>query len=113
MLESTSASARFVEFERFRFDLDTARLFESGVFVAAPPKALETLRLLVLHRSRIVTKDELLALVWPDTIVEEANLAQQIFMLRRLLGDEAERPSAELPGCRPQNSLQPSQIFPF
>ena len=92
MLESTSVSARFVEFERFRFDLDTARLFENGVLVAAPPKAVETLRVLVHHRSRIVTKDELLALVWPDTIVEEANLAQQIFMLRRLLGDEAERP---------------------
>ena len=92
MLESTSVSARFVEFERFRFDLDTARLFENGVLVAAPPRAVETLRVLVHHRSRIVTKDELLALVWPDTIVEEANLAQQIFMLRRLLGDEAERP---------------------
>lgn len=92
MLESTSASARFVEFERFRFDLDTARLFDNGVLVAAPPKAVDTLRVLVHHRSRIVTKDELLTLVWPDTIVEEANLSQQIFILRRLLGDDAERP---------------------
>ena len=92
MLELPSVPGRFVEFERFRFDLDTARLFDAGALVAVPPKAVETLRVLLQHRSRIVTKDELLALVWPDTIVEEANLAQQIFVLRRVLGDEAERP---------------------
>lgn len=51
MLVSTSASARFVEFERFRFDLDTARLFDNGVLVAAPPKAVDTLRVLV-HLAR-------------------------------------------------------------
>jgi eukaryotic-like serine/threonine-protein kinase len=83
-----------VAFGRFRFDFETARLFdEDGTVVPGPAKAFETLRVLVEHRDRIVSKDELLSLVWPDTIVEEANLAQQIFTLRRLLGDQAGRPA--------------------
>lgn len=85
---------RVLAFGGFRFDLQTARLFdEHGVLVAGPSKAFETLRALVEHRDRVVSKDELMALVWPDTVVEEANLAQQIFTLRRLLGDDASRPA--------------------
>lgn len=82
-----------VAFGRFRFDLQTARLFdEQGAVVPGPAKAFETLRALIERRDRLVSKDELLALVWPDTVVEEGNLTQQIFTLRRLLGDEAGRP---------------------
>lgn len=85
---------RLVAFGRFRFDLETARLFdERDQLVPGPAKALETMRALIERRDRIVSKDELMALVWPDTAVEEANLAQQIFILRKLIGDEAGRPT--------------------
>ena len=93
-MDARQNGARLVAFGRFRFDMETARLFDAdGALVPGPAKAFETLRVLLEHRDRIVSKDELLALVWPDAVVEEANLAQQIFTLRRLLGDEAARPA--------------------
>jgi eukaryotic-like serine/threonine-protein kinase len=93
-MSEAPSRVRLLAFGRFRFDADAARLFdEHGVLVPGPAKAFETLRALVVHRDRVVSKDELMALVWPDTVVEEANLAQQIFTLRRLLGDEAARPA--------------------
>ena len=92
MQAEASRSARLVEFDRFRFDFATARLFDGDGPILAPPKALETLSVLLEHRDRLVSKEELLSLVWRDVVVEEANLAQQVFTLRRLLGDDAERP---------------------
>jgi Tol biopolymer transport system component/DNA-binding winged helix-turn-helix (wHTH) protein len=92
MQAEASQSPRLVEFDRFRFDFATARLFDGDGPIVAPPKALETLSVLLEHRHRLVSKEELLSLVWRDAVVEEANLAQQVFTLRRLLGDDAERP---------------------
>jgi Tol biopolymer transport system component/DNA-binding winged helix-turn-helix (wHTH) protein len=94
MSSEAPAPARLLAFGRFRFDMQTVRLFdENGTLVPGPSKAFETLRALLEHRGRVISKDELMALVWPDTIVEEANLAQQVFTLRRLLGDEAGHPA--------------------
>ena len=45
---------------------------------------------LVRHRSRALSKDEILTLVWPETQVEEGNLAQQVLLLRRALSDAGE-----------------------
>jgi Tol biopolymer transport system component/DNA-binding winged helix-turn-helix (wHTH) protein len=93
-MPGSPSTPRAVAFGRFRFDLETARLFdEHNELVPGPTKALETMRALIEHRDRIVSKDELMAIVWPDTAVEEANLAQQIFIVRRLIGDEAGRPT--------------------
>jgi len=58
--------------------------------VLLPPKALETLWALVERHGHILEKAELLNRVWPDTFVEEATLAQNIFTLRKALGDSAE-----------------------
>jgi Tol biopolymer transport system component/DNA-binding winged helix-turn-helix (wHTH) protein len=71
------------------YQLDTVRrlLLRGGLPVAIPPKAFETLVVLVANKGRIVEKDELLALVWPDTNVEENNLSQCISTLRRVLGE--------------------------
>jgi Tol biopolymer transport system component/DNA-binding winged helix-turn-helix (wHTH) protein len=92
MPELTSPSVRIVEFGSYQFDLDTLRLSEDGRHIPAQPKALETLRVLVRNHTRVVSKEEILAVVWHDTVVEEANLSQQIFTLRRLFGDDSERP---------------------
>jgi Tol biopolymer transport system component/DNA-binding winged helix-turn-helix (wHTH) protein len=85
-------SVRFVRFGEFRLDLDRGRLSRGEEPVAVPPRALDTLVALVRHHDRIVGKAELLDLVWPDANVEEANLSQQVFTLRRILGDEPEQP---------------------
>ena len=57
--------------------------------VAVSPKAFEVLTYLVANPGRVVTKDELLKAVWPGSFVEEGNLSQHIFALRRALGDRA------------------------
>ncbi len=44
---------------------------------------------LIANRDRVVTKDELLRSVWPDVAVEEGNLTQQIFLLRKAWGERA------------------------
>jgi DNA-binding winged helix-turn-helix (wHTH) protein/Tfp pilus assembly protein PilF len=76
------------------FTLDSARrrLFRDGEVILVPPKALDVLQVLLENRGRTVEKDDLMGRVWPDTVVEEANLTQSIFMLRRALGDEPSEP---------------------
>jgi DNA-binding winged helix-turn-helix (wHTH) protein len=65
----------------------TRRLERDGVPIALTPKAFDLLLALVVHRERALSKDEILSLVWPGSIVEEANLAQQVLLLRRALAD--------------------------
>ena len=77
---------RFDEFELY----PGRRAFtRNGVPVAVSPKAFEVLTYLVANPGRVVTKDELLKAVWPGSFVEEGNLSQHIFALRRALGDRA------------------------
>jgi Tol biopolymer transport system component/DNA-binding winged helix-turn-helix (wHTH) protein len=77
-------------FGEFRLDAEQRALFRRGELVALAPKSLETLLFLVERHGRIVEKRELLDAVWPDTFVEEANLPQNIFTLRKVLGDGEE-----------------------
>ena len=74
-------------FGPFTFDAARRRLSREGRSVAVPPKALDVLEALLEQRGRTVEKDDLLNRVWHDTAVEEANLTQSVFMLRRALGD--------------------------
>ncbi len=80
------AGQRF-EFGPYLLDLDARRLEREGEPLSLTAKMFETLAVLVRHSTRIVEKDELMHQVWPDTAVEEGNLSQQIFLLRKLLGD--------------------------
>lgn len=77
-------------FGPFRLVPDQRRLEREGAAVTLTPKAFDLLVTLVRHRNRALAKDELLALVWPDIVVEEGNLAQQVLLLRRALGDAGE-----------------------
>ena len=74
-------------FGDFRLDPTERVLFRCDRPVALTPKAVETLLALVERHGRLVTKEELLRIVWPDAFVEENNLAQHISVLRRALGD--------------------------
>ena len=55
--------------------------------VPIAPKAFQILLVLVRHNKQVVTKDDLMKTVWPDTFVEEANLSRNIFLLRKALGE--------------------------
>jgi DNA-binding winged helix-turn-helix (wHTH) protein len=50
-------------------------------------KVIDTLTALVQHHGSVVEKEQLLNTVWPNTVVEEANLTQNISILRKILGD--------------------------
>ena len=85
-------SAHCYEFGPYRLDLGQRILTRAGDKVALTPKATHLLSLLVSNAGALVDKDELLKEVWRDTFVEESNLTQNIFLLRRALGDD--RPGA-------------------
>ena len=88
------------EFGPFRVDPDKQVLLRDDQPVSITPKVFETLLVLVRHSREVVSKDELMKAVWPDAFVEEANLSQNIFVLRKALGDTPEdrRYIATLPG---------------
>jgi len=78
------------EFGPFQMDPDKQILLRGNIPVAVTPKAFETLLVLVRRSRDIVSKEELLKEVWPNSFVEESNLSQNIFLLRKALGDTAE-----------------------
>jgi TolB-like protein/DNA-binding winged helix-turn-helix (wHTH) protein/Tfp pilus assembly protein PilF len=77
----------FYEFDQFRIDVRRRLLLRGDEPVAIKPKALDTLLVLVEHRDRVVEKEELMTRLWPDTAVEEANLTQNVFVIRKALGE--------------------------
>lgn len=76
------------EFGDFRLDAGKRLLLRrEGEPVSLTPKAFDTLLYLVEHSGAVLDKDELMAAVWPDTVVEENNLSQNVYTLRRALGE--------------------------
>lgn len=75
------------EFGPFRVDADRELLLRDGVPVAVTPKTFQILLVLLRGGQKVVTKDDLMKEVWPDTFVEEANLSRNIFLLRKALGE--------------------------
>ena len=75
------------EFGPFRLDPLKRRLLRDGEPVPLTPKAFDTLLALVEQSGRTIEKDDLMKKVWPDAVVEENNLNQNITALRRSLGD--------------------------
>ncbi len=80
----------FYEFGPFHLRVADLFLTRQGEPVRLPPKDLETLLVLVQAEGQIVEKEELLNKVWPDTFVEEGNLARHISSLREVLGSCAD-----------------------
>jgi adenylate cyclase len=73
------------EFGPFRLDTVGRSLECRGEVIALPPKAVEVLAQLVKRPSEVICKKELMETVWPEVFVEEANLNQMVFLLRRAL----------------------------
>ena len=75
------------QFGPFCLDAVERVLLRDGRLVPLPAKALSTLLVLVRSKGHVVEKDLLMKEVWPLEDVEEGNLTQHIFMLRRALGE--------------------------
>ena len=82
------AAGRY-QFGPFTLDIRERRLTRDATELPLRLKVFDTLRVLVEHHGRLLTKEELLAAVWPDTVVEENNLNHNISVLRKVLGDKA------------------------
>jgi DNA-binding winged helix-turn-helix (wHTH) protein/tetratricopeptide (TPR) repeat protein len=80
------------EFGPYHLDPSKRILTREGDGIPLTPKATDILIALVKHAGQLIEKDELLKEVWPDTFVEEANLSQNVFTLRRALGDDRADP---------------------
>jgi DNA-binding winged helix-turn-helix (wHTH) protein len=74
-------------FGPWRLDARDRLLYRNDELVALPPKVIDTLLLLVTSGGRVLTKDEMIRQLWPDTFVEEGTLTQYISLLRKALGE--------------------------
>ncbi|MGA3212255.1 MAG: winged helix-turn-helix domain-containing protein [Terriglobales bacterium] len=83
------AVSQLYRFDEFVIDLGRRTFARNGESISISPKAFDVLTYLVTNPGRVVTKDELLKAIWPDSFVEEGNLAQHISGLRKALGERA------------------------
>ena len=80
-------AARVYEFGDFRLDAGKRLLWRADTQVPLTPRVFETLLYLVEHHDAVLDKERLMEAVWPDSIVEENNLTQNISSLRRVFGE--------------------------
>ncbi|MGA3046566.1 MAG: AAA family ATPase [Terracidiphilus sp.] len=80
------------QFGSFRLDTANECLLRDGVTIAIPPKPFSVLRYLVENPGRLITHDELLDALWPETYVQPQILRTYMLELRKLLGDDAGQP---------------------
>jgi len=98
---NNSHSKRFYEFGPFRLDVTERLLLCDGAMVALTPKAFDTLLILIENSGRLVEKEDLMKRLWPDTFVEEANLAHHVSVLRKTFED-----------CANGNKIYPDRAAP-
>lgn len=82
-----------VRFGAVTLDSGARELLRAGEGVHLSPKAFDVLEILVARRPNVVSKDLLLAEVWPGKVVEEANLAMAVGEIRKALGDDSKSPA--------------------
>jgi DNA-binding winged helix-turn-helix (wHTH) protein len=79
-------------FDHFALDTDTRRLLRDGEELHLSPKAFDLLRLLIEGRARALARTDLHEALWPETHVEDTNLAGLIAEIRRALSDSSDNP---------------------
>jgi DNA-binding winged helix-turn-helix (wHTH) protein/tetratricopeptide (TPR) repeat protein len=84
---------RIYEFDRFRVDPGARLLTRDARPIPLPPKAFDLLLMMVSNSGRVVTKDELMRALWPDTFVQDQSLKQNVFLIRKALGEKANESS--------------------
>jgi DNA-binding winged helix-turn-helix (wHTH) protein len=90
---TSRADDQVYAFGNFRLDPAERLLVRYDQPVSLTPKAFDLLLYLVAHRGRLVEKQALLSAVWPNTVVEEANLAYNVSVLRKILDEGRSGPS--------------------
>jgi DNA-binding winged helix-turn-helix (wHTH) protein/TolB-like protein/Tfp pilus assembly protein PilF len=116
----TPGQGRYCEFGPYRLDRQRHRLLRNGEVVSLPPKAIETLTVLVKKPGKLLYREALMEMIWPDAVVEDANLTVAISQLRKALnqnGDATEfiqtiprvgyRFVADLREVEPETSVPP------
>ena len=100
-------------FEEFTLDLDRRLLQEGDSLVHLSPKALDLLALLIRHRPKALSKEEIFKELWPETFVSENAIATLIADIRTAIKDDARRPRfiRTVPATRPSriaSNVRPS-----
>lgn len=98
-------------FDEFELDPSSRGVSRHSELVPLSPRAFDLLIFLVLNPGRVITKEELLQGVWPDSFVEESNLAQYISAVRKALGDRASL-IATIPGRGYQFTAKVQVVHP-
>src|ERR1700722_19256026 len=80
------------QFEAFRLDSANGCLYHDGAQIDLPPKQFAILNFLVENPGRLITHDELLDKLWPETFVQPQVLRTYVLELRKVLGDQAGNP---------------------
>jgi DNA-binding winged helix-turn-helix (wHTH) protein len=93
------------EFGPFRLNPSERQLLREEQVMPLTPKVFDTLLLFVENNNLLLTKDEMIKRLWPDSFVEESNLAQNVSMLRRALGEQ--------PNGRPYIETVPKRGYRF
>src|SRR6266571_4393839 len=92
MRDNAMPSSPQWDFGPFRLDPEHACLWRTAQAIPLPPKVFTVLHYLVTHPDRLVTKEEILEAVWPETAVTDAVVRVAIGAIRKLLGETAQTP---------------------
>src|SRR6188474_2738533 len=87
---SAACGKMIYTFGEFELDEERWELRQRGSVAEVPPKVMQTLSFLLRHRERVVSKDELVAELWPNVSVTEASLMKAIRIARQVLGDDGD-----------------------
>ena len=82
-------NAQYYEFGPFRLAADEHRLYRNGEIIMLPPKEFDLLLLLVQNSGQVLNRESLIKALWPNTVVEEANLNVHISALRKALAEKS------------------------
>ena len=85
-LSENKENAGYV-FEDYHLDAARLMLYRDGKEIPLPPKAVETLLMLVENQGAIVSKEDLIKRLWAETVVEDSNLTHYLYVLRKTLGE--------------------------
>ncbi len=99
------------QFGNFSLDAAERLLFDGNDTISLTPKAFETLLLLIENGGHVLSKEEIMERVWADSFVEENNLAQNISILRKALGETADTKFIETVSKRGYRFIAPVQVI--
>jgi len=100
-----------LQFGEFTLNRGLRELRRDGALLPVSGKAFDLLAFMAENPGRPLSKSELMDAVWPETAVEEANLSQNVFLLRKVLGSGADSPIKTLPGRGYQFAAQVSEAY--